>query len=253
MNLRLRLIVEWLAIALLSSLAVIFALQWRGTAAFDYLFYDQLSGLSRPAADQDILLVTIDDASLQTLGKWPWPRTNHADLLAKLNAGKPKAILLDILLSEPSAEADDASLATAMREGAPVYVPLHFVAPGSDGRDYDVVKPIPPIANAAAAIGQVNVEFDTDGVVRRAVLCFPDGDNGLKWPHLAEFVSRADGRPTATYRDGDRCGSSVLIPYSARGSFTEISYADLLGGEVPAELIKGRVVIIGGTAVGMGD
>ncbi|MEQ1539926.1 MAG: CHASE2 domain-containing protein [Sphingorhabdus sp.] len=253
MNLRLRLIIEWFAIAILSSLAVILALQWRGTAAFDYLFYDQLSGLSRLAADPDVLLVTIDDPSLQALGKWPWPRSYHADVLTKLNAGKPKAILLDILLSETSVEADDAALAVAMRSGAPVYVPMHFVAPGSDGRDYDVVQPIPPIANAATGIGQVNVEFDSDGVVRRAVLCFPDGDKGLKWPHLAELIARVDGKPTKAYRTGDRCGSSVLVPYSARGSFTEISYADLLGGEVPAELIKGRVVIIGGTAVGMGD
>ena len=253
MNLRLRLIIEWLLIAFLSSLAVILALQWRGTSAFDYLFYDQLSGLSRPAADPDILLVTIDDPSLQALGKWPWPRTNHAALLTKLQAAKPKAIVLDILLSEPSTAEDDAALAAAMQLGAPVFVPMHFVSPGSDGRDYDVVKPIPSIANAAAGIGQVNVEFDADGVVRRAILCFPDGEKGLKWPHLAELVARSDGTPTRAYRSGVRCGSSVLIPYAPRGSFTEISYFDLLNGEVPANLISGRIVIIGATAVGMGD
>jgi CHASE2 domain-containing sensor protein/signal transduction histidine kinase len=253
MNLRLRLIVEWLAIALLSSLAVVLALQWRGTSAFDYLFYDQLSGLSRPEADPNILLVTIDDPSLQALGKWPWPRTNHAALLTKLQAAKPKAILLDILLSEPSTEADDSALAASMAQGAPVFIPLHFVSPGSDGRDYDVVKPIAAITNAAAGIGQVNVEFDSDGVVRRAVLCFPENEKGLKWPHLAELVTRSDGKPTLAYRNDDRCGSSVLIPYATRGSFTEISYADLLNGEVPADLIAGRTVIIGATAAGMGD
>jgi CHASE2 domain-containing sensor protein/signal transduction histidine kinase len=253
MNLRLRLIVEWLAIALLSSLAVVLALQWRGTSAFDYLFYDQLSGLSRPEADPNILLVTIDDPSLQSIGKWPWPRTTHAALLNKLQAAKPKAILFDILLSEPSTEADDTALAAAMQQGAPVYIPMHFVSPGSDGRDYDVVQPIAPIANAAAGIGQVNVEFDNDGVVRRAILCFPEDEMGLKWPHLAELVARVDGKPTLSYRRGDRCGSSVLIPYAPRGSFTEISYADLLNGEVPTDLIAGRTVIIGATAVGMGD
>ena len=253
MNLRLRLIIEWLVIAVLSSLAVVLALQWRGTSAFDYLFYDQLSGLSRPEADPDILLVTIDDPSLQSLGKWPWPRDTHAALLNKLQSAKPKAILLDILFSEPSTEADDAALATAMQQAAPVYIPMHFVSPGSDGRDYDVVKPIAPIANAAAGIGQVNVEFDNDGAVRRAILCFPDGEKGLKWPHLVELVARTDGKPTQAYRTGDRCGSSVLIPYAPRGSFTEISYADLLNGEVPADLIAGRIVIIGATAVGMGD
>ncbi len=253
MNLRLRLIIEWLVIALLSSLAVVLALQWRGTSAFDYLFYDQLSGLSRPEADPDILLVTIDDPSLQALGKWPWPRQNHAALLAKLQAAKPKAILLDILLSEPSIDADDAALAAAMQQRAPVYIPMHFVSPGSDGRDYDVVQPIRSIAKAAAGIGQVNVEFDNDGVVRRAILCFPDGEMGLRWPHLAELVARVDGKPSLAYRSGDRCGSSVLIPYATRGNFTEISYADLLSGDVPAELIKGHIVIIGATAVGLGD
>ncbi len=252
MNLRLRLIVEWLAIALLSSLAVVMALQWRGTSAFDYLFYDQLSVLSRPAADPDILLVTIDDPSLQAIGKWPWPRTNHAELLTKLKAAKPKSILFDILLSEPSTEADDIALAAAMQQGSPVYVPMHFVSPGSDGRDYDVVKPIASIANAAAGIGQVNIEFDADGVVRRAVLCFPDGEEGLKWPHLAELLARKDSKPSAAYQSGN-CGTSVLIPYAPRGSFTEISYADILNGEVPADLITGRTVIIGATAVGMGD
>ena len=253
MNLRLRLIVEWLAIALLSSLAVVLALQWRGTSAFDYLFYDQLSGLSRPVADPDILLVTIDDPSIQSIGKWPWPRSSHAALLTKLQAAKPKAVLLDILLSEPDLAADDAVLAAAMQQGSPVFIPMHFVSPGSDGRDYDVVLPIKPIANAATGIGQVNVEFDKDGVVRRAILCFPDGEKGLKWPHLAELVARIDGKPTRAYRSGDRCGSSVLIPYAPRGSFAEISYVDFLNGEVPADLISGRIVIIGATAVGMGD
>ena len=252
MNLRLRLIVEWLAIALLSSLAVVLALQWRGTSAFDYLFYDQLSGLSRPAADPDILLVTIDDPSLQALGKWPLPRSNHAALLTKLQAAKPKAVLFDILLSEPSTEADDSALAAAMAQGAQVFVPMHFASPGSDGRDYDVVKPIAPITKAAAGIGQVNVEFDSDGVVRRTVLCFPDGDKGLKWPHLAELIARTDGKPSPAY-SGGACGTSVLIPYAMRGSFAEISYADLLNGEVPANLIANRTVIIGATAVGLGD
>jgi CHASE2 domain-containing sensor protein/signal transduction histidine kinase len=254
MNLRLRLIVEWLAIAVLSSLAVVLALQWRGTSAFDYLFYDQLSGLSRPQADADILLVTIDDNSLATLGRWPWPRLHHAQLLEKLHFAKPRSIALDVILSEAADPLDDASVAQEMKGPAPVYVPLHFATPGSDGRDYDVVKPIPIITNAAAGIGQVNVEFDNDGVVRRTILCFPAGEKGEKWPHLMELVARGEGgKPSAAYNRGDRCGSSLLIPYAPRGSFTEISYIDLLASDVPAELIKGKDVIIGATAAGLGD
>lgn len=145
MNLRLRLLVEWAAIAFLSSLIVLLALQWRGTSAFDYLFYDQLSSLSRPMADEDIVLVTIDDPSLQSLGRWPWPRATHAQLLTKLQAAKPKAILLDILLSEPSDAAEDDALADAMRLGAPVYVPLHFAPPAATVATMTSFSPLPPL------------------------------------------------------------------------------------------------------------
>jgi PAS domain S-box-containing protein len=252
-NLRLRLLVEWLVIALFSSAAVILALQWRGTAAFDHLFYDQLSSVARPEADTKILLVTIDDTSLARLGKWPWPRQNHADLIGKIQQAKPRSILFDILLSENSDTASDAALAGAMSAGAPVYIPLHFVSPGSDGRDFDVVPPAEPMASAAAGIGHVNVEFDSDGVVRRAQLCFAPDSKGQRWPHVTELVWRAGGKPSNAYVRNDQCSKEVLIPYAARGSFAEISYADLLAGEVPVELIKGRDVIIGATAVGMGD
>ncbi len=254
MNLRFRLIIEWLATAMLASLAVLLALQWRGTSSFDYLFYDQLSGLSRPQADPDILLVNIDDNSLATLGRWPWPRLHHVQLLDKLKAAEPRSITLDILLSEPADPLDDAALASAMDGKIPAYVPLHFATPGSDGRDHDVVKPIPAIASAAAGIGHVNIEFDHDGVVRRTALCFPDGDAGEKWPHIMELAGRGpNGRPSAAYARGDRCGTLLLIPYAPRGSFTEISYIDLLSSDVPAELIRGKDIIVGATAPGLGD
>ncbi len=252
-NLRHRLLVEWLLIALCSSAAVLLALQWRGTAAFDNLFYDQLSGLARPEADPEILLVTIDDASLARLGKWPWPRQTHADLITKIQQAGPRSILFDILLSENADIEGDAALAQAMSANAPVYIPLHFVSPGSDGRDFDVVRPAEPMASSAAGIGHVNVEFDSDGVVRRAQLCFAPDSKGQRWPHVAELVWRAEGKPSKAYSRNDQCSEEVLIPFAARGSFAEISYADLLAGEVPPGLIKGRDIIIGATAAGMGD
>lgn len=253
MNLRLRLIVEWAAIALLSSLAVLAALQWRGTSSFDNLFYDQLSQVARPKADPQILIISIDDSSLAALGKWPWPRREHAKLIEKLKAAQPRSILLDVLLSENSTAEDDGMLAAAMENGAPVYIPVHFASPGSNGSAFDIVPPAETIGEAAAGMGHVNVEFDSDGVVRRAMLCFDPDNKGSRYPHIVELVARTKDKPTRAFARDTNCDRAVMIPYAKRGSFTEIPFVNILNDEIPVEAIKGKDVIIGATAAGMGD
>ena len=253
-NLRLRLTIEWIAIGLVATALVVLAMLSRGTAAFDNLLYDQLSAAARPAADTQILIVSIDDPSLSVIGKWPWNRTIHAQLLEKIQAAKPRSITFDILLSEVGEPASDTALARAMAGPAPVFVPLHFSSPGSEGRDFDTFHPAPAFSTVADAVGHVNVTFDEDGIVRRAALCFQTEASGPKWPHLVELAYRASAKaPSPAFQRAKRCGDNILIPYAKRGSFAEISYSDLLANEIPSKLIAGHDVIIGATAAGMGD
>lgn len=253
MKLRLRLAIEWIGIGLLATAIVTGALYWRGTNSFDNLLYDRLSAAGRPSADQRVLLVSIDDPSLAALGKWPWNRNLHARLIEKLQAKQPRSIALDILLSE--SEGNDQQLAAAMASGpAPVFMPLHFVTPGSNGRAYDTIAPAPSFAAAAKAIGHVNVLFDDDGIVRRTELCFEPDAGGPRWPHLMELVYRGNDGPHSRAAKSDAtCNQNVLIPYAKRGSFAEISYADILAGDVPDEMVRGKDIIIGASAAGMGD
>jgi len=254
MNLRLRLAIEWLAIGLFASAVVVAAILWRGTAPFDNLLYDRLSAAARPVADQDILIVAIDDPSLAALGKWPWDRSTHARLIERLQAKQPRSITFDILLAETSMAASDASLAEAMRQGpAPVFMPLHFSTPGNDGRAYDTIMPASIFAGAVSGIGHANVTFDTDGIVRRGSLCFLADGETVRWPHLMELAYRGNAAKPSPAFGQHRCGDELLIPYAQRGRFAEVSYAEMLSGEVPAELVRGRDVIIGATATGMGD
>lgn len=51
--------------------------------------------------DPRIVCVDIDDQSLKTVGRWPWPRDVQAELLAILAELQPRALLLDITLVEP--------------------------------------------------------------------------------------------------------------------------------------------------------
>ncbi|MBP6379782.1 MAG: CHASE2 domain-containing protein, partial [Sphingorhabdus sp.] len=153
MNLRRRLLIEWALIALFGTLAVILATHWRGTSAFDNLVYDQLSSLSRPQPDDQILLINIDEASLARIGKWPWNRNIHAQLIDKLAAAGPRTILLDVLMSEPANATDDNALADAMRKSGAVFLPLNFHSPGSDGKAYDTEYPLPTLGAAAKGVG----------------------------------------------------------------------------------------------------
>ncbi|RDV06462.1 CHASE2 domain-containing protein [Sphingorhabdus pulchriflava] len=252
-HLRFRLLLEWAVIAILGTLAVLAASNWRGTASFDNLLFDRLSTLSRPPADQNILIVTIDERSLKALGKWPWPRKYHAELLTKVDEAKPRSILLDLLLSEPSNEQDDSALAQAMRGSTPVYLPANFPTPGDDGRNYDIESPFPMLSKEAEGVGHVNVEFDEDGIVRRTSLCFKPEPDGRNWPHITELVYRLTGNPSPAAKRSRSCDERLLVRYSARRSFAEISYVDALMNGIPADLVKGRDIIIGATAAGMGD
>ncbi|MEM8662537.1 MAG: adenylate/guanylate cyclase domain-containing protein [Pseudomonadota bacterium] len=48
-----------------------------------------------------VRLVTIDEASLERLGQWPWPRAMLATIVAELRAMGAAAIGLDLILAEP--------------------------------------------------------------------------------------------------------------------------------------------------------
>ncbi|MDO8273944.1 MAG: CHASE2 domain-containing protein [Serpentinimonas sp.] len=67
-----------------------------------YQVFDQYQRWSpRVYAPQPVRIIDIDEASLQRVGQWPWPRTQVADMVQRLNEAGAAAIGLDILFIEP--------------------------------------------------------------------------------------------------------------------------------------------------------
>ena len=116
-----RLALEWLLVLLAASLLVGFAAVGAWTQAADNRLYDLAQRWAARPADERILIVEIDDASLSEIGRWPWPRARHAALLRRLAEARPLAIGYDVLFLEPSP--DDTALAMAMRQAGNVYLP----------------------------------------------------------------------------------------------------------------------------------
>ena len=55
---------------------------------------------SDPGASNEVVIVDIDNDSIEKLGRWPWPRSLLAEIINKINAGEPRVIGLNIILSE---------------------------------------------------------------------------------------------------------------------------------------------------------
>ncbi|MEI6503194.1 MAG: CHASE2 domain-containing protein, partial [Armatimonadota bacterium] len=74
-----------------------------------------------------VVIVAIDERSLNDsrLGRWPWDRKWHADLIRRLTADNPWSIAFDVIFSEPSNPASDGQLAAAIAASRRVFLALH--------------------------------------------------------------------------------------------------------------------------------
>lgn len=59
---------------------------------------------SDAAATKEIVIVAIDDDSIEEIGRWPWPRNILADMITQLSEAGAKVIGLQIFLSEPQTD-----------------------------------------------------------------------------------------------------------------------------------------------------
>jgi CHASE2 domain-containing sensor protein/tRNA A-37 threonylcarbamoyl transferase component Bud32 len=67
-----------------------------------FKFYDVMMNLRADSESaSNIVIVDIDDDSIEKLGRWPWPRSLIAEGIRKIDMGAPKVIGLNFIFSEP--------------------------------------------------------------------------------------------------------------------------------------------------------
>ncbi len=258
----------------------------------EMLLYDlryQLRGKS--PAPAEIVIVGIDDKSLQSIGRWPWDRDKMADLIHRVNSMGARVIMLDFIFSEPSRH--DARLANAIKEKGNVVLPIVFDFEGNPPSRIDdafldnafliiknenlfkihrpiaargVLLPVPAIAQNAAAMGYINMIPDADGKLRWEPLAIEY--EGQLYPSIDLQVARMyRGLPPADMSieatDSITLGKVVLktdpfgkmlIPYyGPHNTFPVISALDVFERKIDPALIRDKVVLIGPTAVGIHD
>lgn len=260
--------VEWLALSLVAT-CLVFALEQSGwLQGPNRLIQDALMSLQRRAVDRgDVIIVAIDDKSIAALGRWPWRRSFHAAVIDRIDREAPLAIGMDVLLTEPDLlhPGDDDALAAALSRSGKVVLPLMMQS--LNGMP-SVVEPIPALRRHARALGHVHIAVDDDGVARGVYL--REGLAGRTWEHFsAALRTSVDDEPAAQDERGldaqTESGRSnerpawhrsrkMIVPFAGPpGHFPRVSYVDVLDGKLAPGSLKGKYVLIGATAAGLGD
>ncbi|AIF49513.1 diguanylate cyclase [Dyella japonica A8] len=232
----------------------------------DNAFYDMhMRHWSYSTSDQ-VVIIAIDPQSLASIGNWPWPRSVHAELVRRLTEAGVRGIGMDVTMAEADVghPDNDRVYAEAIHDNGHVVMPV-FAEAAELGGVLEEVLPTPAIARSAAALGHVDASKDPDGITRGVYL--KAGLGQPQWPALAlalyDMGTPSPLHPLPGLRQPEGTARSpyewirddyVLIRFAnAAGAFNQVSYVDVLRGRVPGALLKGRWVLIGATAAGLGD
>jgi len=187
-------LLAWATAVLLSPVA----LPQANERASDFVW--QLSASSKEA-ERRVIVVDIDDASLQRIGPWPWPREVQARLVDALRAQGAALQLYDIVFPDERSGSDKLAAAIARAQAdSPVVLAQVFAlqqeysqATGQLAGALPGAACLPPAAHATGYVanaaglsqraGHVTPRLDADGAVRRlpAIVCY----GGRNYPALA--------------------------------------------------------------------
>jgi adenylate cyclase len=231
-----------------------------------------------PAPSESIIIVGIDDTSLEKLGHFPsWPRSYHAELIEILTEAGARVIVFDLLFAEPTPS--DEQLATAIKDADNVVLPVIGMTMGADSlvkrrltQASGFIRPIDILEQEAVALGHANVFPDSDGVVRKIPAVLGEGDDAepalalaavakyLRRPEVMESPIKDNVLPFAGRFLPVVSDRSMLINYmdgshnaSGLAHFHIIPFVDVIEGNIDFNVFKDKMVIIGATASGLGD
>jgi adenylate cyclase len=227
----------------------------------------------RPAPE-GIVIVAIDDETVRRVGAYPLPRALLAQLVNRLTDSGAKATALDILFLDRGPAEADAQLADAIRHARAVIGAVALFPRGDAFSDTSlgagfsvalpiaerIVTPVSPIAEAGE-IGLVNISADHGGTPRYVPLLIRAGAELLPCFALRASAAAAGSDPEIAQND-IRVGASQsavdigyhlpLRFYGPRGTIPTISAQTILDGS-GADAIRGRIVLVGATAIGTAD
>ena len=264
----------WLAIATLALLLLIRIADPSFIESVRLRYFDQLI-TSQQAKDVPVYTVNIDEATLDKLGQFPFPRDMYADIIKELYKREAGLVVFNVLMPEKDRFGKDAVLGETLKK-YPVVLPTlgsekqkntnhgsPAQAIGMDPKGLVVEYPgfisnVEPQESLAAGVGVVNTFPEIDGVVRRMPMVILSQEQ--LHPSLAlETLRVAAKDPKFQVKIGDMGVEAVRVPKFGKIPTDDLGRVWIDWSATPREYsymklpesFDGGIVIVGLSAAGL--
>ena len=236
--------------------------------------FDLIQKYDTVTLSDDVIIVEIDEKSIEEYGQWPWKRSVLADVIWKLREAGAGIIVLPILFSEEDRLGGDMDLAQALVQNGIVIAQTGTTQTNRNAVPRGVAKigdplpwlfewpgmlgPIPLLGDNVDGVGVVNTTPEIDGVVRRLPLLMRVG--GEVYPSVAlEVIRVAVGDPSYQVKAGP--GGVIALRVPKFKTIKTDQYAriwlrwnkefETISITNDFKSVAGKTVIIGNTAEGI--
>lgn len=236
--------------------------------------FDLIRGERAPS--KDIIILSIDNASIEELDSWPWPRDYHAKIVDLLKSYGAKAVGFDVVFNKLSREpqkdkifADSIKKAnnvvlSSMISGGVYSQVSSSSSEATEALSYIGPDPYEEMLNGNIRYGLVNFGLDVDKSVRSARILFPLGDQmptsqtiNDEWEPAFSLQILKTFDPAMAKRVQEKYfDKSFLINFAGPAhTYKTISFGNVFKGiflENDAkdynEVFKDKIVLIGSTS-----
>ncbi len=224
----------------------------------EQLLYDRVLRYQASEENTELVIVAMDEKSLQRYGSLPWPRKTHAQLIDRLTEMNVKAVGYDVLFDKVR-EGEDQALVRATKKNGKVVYPVIIEKVSQSGELIELM-PHPELIQASNKLGVVHFELGKDNIARSTYLKVGLGEpfwrsfavevldvaleNGYQIP-IESQTAAASYDLTKIEKD-----NLVFIPFKQdHNHFKRVSFVDLVDSDPKAlDAIRGKVVFVGVTA-----
>jgi adenylate cyclase len=249
------------------------------SAYLDVLAQWRVSQPSAKKTDPRITIIDIDETSLDIFGPWPWSRDLIARLIQNTQSHAPIAVGMDIIFPDIHGPAQDQALLQTLKNQRIILGQAFDVAPidqapkvgmlaggqtspsaaiawpeaqGYVANSESIVAGLSQEPKHPFCVGHITPSLSDDGVIRHMAPYIRYGDNYYQALTLA-MLSCARHSNVRTPLFVSHQGLMTIPWTRSINSYTVLSAKDVLIRRAPADLLKNRWILIGSSALGVGD